>query len=160
MVREFEGGQCDFGFQGLCAKAEDNEKILRLMGGWLPRLSTETLKPLSVKVEHCEIQNALRVRKSSPLFNFTHVKLETKLQMLGRCGITDVESSAPFEKVLKKVKLEGVHIQLWLVVLEKSFEKTTGYGPELMHFLFADDEEGARPREVVLKQVVAAVRNP
>ena len=104
VVREFEGGQRLYGFQGLCMRGKEGGRTLLLMGG-----DDGKMTPQNAKLEHCECVDSLRLRKPSPLFGFTHVSFEKKLHLLGRCGITDVEASTPFEKVLKGLKPEGCH---------------------------------------------------
>ena len=59
-----------------------------------------------VLAAHCAEVN-VKARQPRSLFDFKRQSFETKLRLLGRCGITDVTSSVPLEQVRKKFKPEG-----------------------------------------------------
>ena len=121
VVQEVKDDQASYGFEGICTRVKG--QLLTLMGAAGKRDKLETL---IINREHCSV-----VDKKSPklreLFTFKCASFVKKVRMLGRCGITDVECSAPFEKVLVATPLEGSHITLWLVILEETFPEVVGY---------------------------------
>ena len=75
-------------------QAEGNSYLLTLMASdEKGKLNNEI-----VLAEHCDEVDK-RMRKPAQLFSFKHVSFDKKLRILGRTGITDVMSSAPFEAV-------------------------------------------------------------
>ena len=54
-----------------------------------------------VFAEHCD-EVDVKAKKPRPLFDFKRQPFERKIKILGRCGITDVMSSAPIEPVVAK----------------------------------------------------------
>ena len=96
-MKEFEGGQTAYGHAGLCVRAvltEEGQARLTLMG------TDATCKVTNevVLAEHCA-EVDVKAKKPRPLFDFKRQSFEKKLRILGRCGITDVVSSAPLEPV-------------------------------------------------------------
>ena len=117
MVSEFEDGQGAYGFEGLCVKAaktEEGETRLCLLSS---DAKGKTAHQWALMV-HCAEVN-VKDRPPRPLFSFKHQSFETKQKILGRYGMTDVTTSAPFEPVRNKFKPEGGHIQLWMTLLEQ-----------------------------------------
>ena len=105
-MKEFEDGQEQYGFEGLCVRAVKTEKgqaRLTLVG---TNKAGKTTKE-TVLVEHCaEVYD--KAKKPRPLFEFKRQSFERKIRILGRCGITDVMRSAPLEPVVgKDFKPEG-----------------------------------------------------
>ena len=95
-----------YGHEGLCVRAwltEEGQARLTLMGSDAKGKVTLAI----VLPEHCA-EVDVRAKKPRPLFDFKRQSFEKKLRILGRCGMTDVLMSAPFEPVLaKNFKPEG-----------------------------------------------------
>ena len=112
-----------------------------------------------VLAEHCDEVDK-RMRKPAQLFSFKHVSFDKKLRILGRTGITDVMSSAPFEAVPANngFKPEGSHIQLWLTLLEQAFPKIIAYNIQLLEILLSEDEESEQVRKTLEAEVKESLR--
>ena len=112
--------------------------------------------------EHCaEVYD--KAKKPRPLFDFKRQSFERQIRILGRCGITDVMRSAPFEPVVgKNFKPEGSHIQLWMTLLEQVFTELTGYNVDLLEGLLSEEmekEENKEMRKKLEAEVQASVRS-
>ena len=106
VVKEFLDGQSKYGYEGMCVKAEQTEEKkarFHLMGvDGKGKVSKEV-----VEAEHCA-EVDVKAKKPRPFFDFKRQSFEKKLRILGRCGMTDVLMSAPFEPVFaKNFKPEG-----------------------------------------------------
>ena len=104
-----------------------------------------------VEAKHCAEVDA-KAKKPRPFFDFKRQSLEKKLRMLGRCGMTDVLTSAPLEPVLaKNFKPDGWHIQLWMTLLEQVFPEMIGYNVEHLEVLLTlaekEDDDSFEARE-------------
>ena len=157
VTREFEGGQKEYGHEGLCVRAEQadgNSYRLTLMS------SDEKGRNFmeSVPAEHCDEVDK-RMRKPAQLFSFKNVSFDKKLRILGRTGITDVMRSVPFEAVpASGFKPEGSHIQLWLTLLEQAFPKIIAYNIQLLEILLSEDEESEQVRKTLEAEVKESLR--
>ena len=115
----------------------------------------ETSKPIkeTVLAEHCAEVDKQAVRPKR-LFDFRRHTCDTKLRILGRCGITDVMCSPPLEPVSwTDWRPEGSHIQMWLALLEMVFPETIGYNVELLEVLLSEDMESEELRKKLEAEV-------
>ena len=112
-----------------------------------------------VLAEHCA-EVDVKARKPRPLFDFKRQSVEKKLRILGRCGITDVMSSAPIEPVVaKNFQPEGFHIQLWMTLLEQVFPELIGYNVDLLEVILSEDMESEEMRKQLEAEIQASVRS-
>ena len=140
VVQEFEDGQSAYGQEGLCVRAE-----LTVLGQRRLVLKCSNVNgiitPVIVLAEHCA-QVDEQKKKPRALFDFKRQSFDKKLRLLGRCGITDVMTSAPLEPVKKKDwRPEGFHIQVWMTFLEEVFPQVIGYNVDLLEALLSEDME-------------------
>ena len=115
----------------------------------------ETSKPIkeTVLAEHCAEVDKQAVRPKR-LFDFRRHTFDTKLRILGRCGITDVMCSPPLEPVSwTDWRPEGSHIQMWLSLLEMVFPETIGYNVGLLEVLLSEDMESEELRKKLEAEV-------
>ena len=158
MVSEFEDGQVAYGFEGLCVRAVKTEEGYTR----LTLLSSDAKGKVSQQVVlmvHCAEVN-LRARQPRPLFSFKQQSFETKLRILGRCGVTDVTTSAPVEQVRNKFKPEGGHLQLWMTLLEQVFPEFTGYNILILELLLSEEKVNEEMRRKLEAEIQASVRTP
>ena len=119
----------------------------------------EKSKPIkeTVLAEHCAEVHKKKVRPRH-LFDFRRQTYETKLRLLGRCGVTDVMCSPPLEPVSRTDwRPEGSHIQMWLSLLEMVFPETIVYNVELLEVLLSEDMESEERRKKLEAEVQQSV---
>ena len=109
--------------------------------------------------EDCAEVNVL-AKKPRDLFDFRRQSQQSKLRILGRCGMTDVMRSAPLEPVGNNFQPEGFHIQLWMTLLEQVFPELIGYNVEFLEVLLSADPENQEKTKTFEAEVQASVRRP
>ena len=135
---------------------EEGQARLTLMGTDATGKVTKEV----VLADHCAAVD-VKAKKPRPLFGFMRQSFATKLRILGRCGITDVMSSAPIEPVVaKNFQPEGFHIQLWMTLLEQVFPELIGYNVEFLQVLLSADPENQEKTKTFEAEVQASVRRP
>ena len=83
------------------------------------------------------------------------------MRLLGRCGVTDVMTGAPIEPVSGAGwRPEGMHIQMWLSLLEKIFPEIISYNVELLEVLLSEDVESQELRKKLEAEVQQSVLRP
>ena len=115
------------------------------------------VSPFTVLAEHC-LEVSAKTKKPRDLFDFRRQSHVTKMRMLGRLGLTDVMVSPPIESVAgKKWRPEGVHINMWMSLLEKVFPLLSGINVEILELLFAENEEAGELRKKIFLELETEV---
>ena len=163
VVQEFKDGQQEYGSEGLCMRAdktEDGGARLHLMCAD----KDGKLSKIVVSAEHCAEVDP-KARKPRNFFDFRRQSHDKKVRMLGRNGMTDVQTSAPLEPVVaKNFKPQGYHIQLWMTLLEQVFPDMIGYNVEHLEHLLRlaekedDDSDEAMRCKEIRKQLEAEIQ--
>ena len=139
MDREFVSGEGLFGKVGTCTNAHYEDQEISIMDSALSILRV----PITAVSEMTK-----SIPKPRPLMTFEHITRPTKLQMLGRLGMTSAQSAPPVELNTNKALVEGITIQMWSVLLEHTFSQASFYtwSPDSMYVYFQrlkdQDEEG------------------
>ena len=159
MDEEFTKAQLAYGHEGYCVRAvkSEHDQIRLLL---MHTDAKGKVSPLTVQAKHC-IELTAGTSKPRQLFEFTRQSYEKKMRILGRAGFDDVMVSPPIEPVLgKKWKPEGVHIQIWMTLLEQVFPCLSCYNVNLLELILrekSEDEEEEEMRKKISKEVEVSV---